>query len=174
MKNNRKEQMIKLYRSGKTLEQIGNQYGITKERVRQIIRNSISAKEGGKTVSSIKSNKEKKDKKLNAEIQKFGCSYAEKQLIPSKFRVAFTCKLKLWKATTTCSITIKEWYDLWLESGHIHQRGKGKGTYVMIRIDKTKPYQIDNMHIILLEESSRETMNKTHARRKIQSNVNYL
>lgn len=47
----RHDQIVALYQSGKTLQEIGDTFGVTRERIRQILRvNSVPAIEGGATV----------------------------------------------------------------------------------------------------------------------------
>ena len=44
-------------------------------------------------------------------------------------------------------LTFEEWINIWLESGHWIQRGKGKGTYNMSRKNDTGAYEVDNVFI---------------------------
>lgn len=45
------------------------------------------------------------------------------------------------------ALTFDEWCDVWAESGHWHERGKGQGQYVMSRRDDSGPYRIGNIFI---------------------------
>lgn len=45
------------------------------------------------------------------------------------------------------NLTFNEWITIWLQSGHWHERGKGKGTYVMSRIGDKGPYEVGNVFI---------------------------
>ncbi len=58
------------------------------------------------------------------------------------------------------SLTFQEWYGLWLESGHIHQRGRGAGEYVLGRIDQTGPYAIGNVEVMLGADNIRNTRSR--------------
>lgn len=50
--------------------------------------------------------------------------------------------------------TFEQWLECWLESGHAHQRGRGKGCYVMGRHGDVGPYSPSNVSIILVEQNS--------------------
>jgi hypothetical protein len=48
---------------------------------------------------------------------------------------------------TGFELTFEQWLNIWLESGHWHERGKKKGQYVMSRKGDVGPYAIDNVYI---------------------------
>jgi hypothetical protein len=50
----------------------------------------------------------------------------------------------------------EEWLQFWLDSGHWHERGTGKGSYVMSRKNDIGPYHIDNVEIKSQEENLSE------------------
>jgi hypothetical protein len=52
--------------------------------------------------------------------------------------------------------TFETWLDLWLKSGHWHQRGRGRGQYVMSRIGDVGPYAPWNVEIKLHSENASE------------------
>jgi hypothetical protein len=43
--------------------------------------------------------------------------------------------------------TFEEWINMWIKSGHYHNRGKKKHQYVMSRYDDVGPYSVDNCFI---------------------------
>jgi hypothetical protein len=49
--------------------------------------------------------------------------------------------------------TFESWLDLWLKSGHWHQRGKGRGQYVMARFGDVGPYAPWNVEIKTVGEN---------------------
>jgi hypothetical protein len=51
---------------------------------------------------------------------------------------------------------LDEWLDLWLKSGKWHQRGKGRGQYVMARFGDIGPYAPWNVEIKLAGENNSE------------------
>ena len=50
-------------------------------------------------------------------------------------------------------ITYDEWWNVWESSGKYDQRGRGKGKYVMSRINDTGPYAYSNVFIQLNEDN---------------------
>jgi hypothetical protein len=53
-------------------------------------------------------------------------------------------------------LTFEEWLQVWKDSGHLEERGKGVGGYVMGRHGDTGPYAVGNVTIIRMRENIRE------------------
>lgn len=51
-------------------------------------------------------------------------------------------------------MTFKEWLDIWVQSGHLADRGCGLGKYCMARIGDIGPYECGNVEIIPFEQNS--------------------
>ena len=49
--------------------------------------------------------------------------------------------------------TLKTWYQVWAGSGHLEQRGRGKGKYAMARKGDVGPYTPENVEIILFTQN---------------------
>jgi hypothetical protein len=161
--------MLALYRNGATLKQIGERYGITRERVRQILTKlyGMDARHGGARVIARRraiSHTARKDAKC---LDKHGCSYAQyKELIEmgrsltgagigaartpvrafaqqrnNALRCGYPWKLTLW-----------QWWTVWQKSGHWSERGRGNG-YWLTRRDKTGPFIVENVFIARGEDS---------------------
>ena len=45
------------------------------------------------------------------------------------------------------NLTYDEWMNIWLQSGHWQDRGRGAGKYVMCRYGDVGPYAIGNVYI---------------------------
>lgn len=45
-------------------------------------------------------------------------------------------------------LTFDEWLLIWIDSGHLHERGRKRGQYVMARNDDIGPYAIGNIRIV--------------------------
>jgi hypothetical protein len=45
-------------------------------------------------------------------------------------------------------LTFDEWYNFWLDSGHLHERGRRRNQYCMARFNDTGPYALGNIKII--------------------------
>ena len=53
-------------------------------------------------------------------------------------------------------LTFEEWLGIWIESGHLHERGNCRGQYQMARFEDKGPYDKQNIKIILAEENNSE------------------
>lgn len=172
----RAEAMAALYRGGYTLESIGAQYGVTRERVRQIVHSyyKLSMKDGGLHVAAAKRREMARSTRNSRCIQKHGCSltqYRELQRIGAAMQAAgygpmqtpigafrtqqhnadargVEWKLKLW-----------EWWQIWQDSGRWEQRGRGSG-YVMARHGDEGPYAVGNVFICHATENNSNTKAK--------------
>jgi hypothetical protein len=56
-------------------------------------------------------------------------------------------------------LTFEEWFWIWYDSGHLHERGCRKGQYVMARYGDKGPYAVGNVRVI------------THAENQAEANV---
>lgn len=155
--------MAALYRDGYTLEKIGEQYGITRERVRQIISkvHGLSGADGGKHVTAIKNQRRKASKKDASFFKKYGCTHAEWLEFVELGKVmmaegkgayrtptgAFRCQKRNAKNRGIgWELTIIQWWQIWQDSGKWDERGRGKG-YVMCRHGDEGPYAVGNVFI---------------------------
>lgn len=149
--SDRSERMASLYKSGQTLEQIGAEYGVTRERVRQIIKkhHGLTAKHGG----ASKTAKEKRKKFYAARdarsMKKWGCPWSQYVILRdmgsptaaySRQRVNAAHRGIEW------DLTLWQWWTIWQESGHWDERGRGRA-YQMCRIRDTGPYSVGNVYI---------------------------
>lgn len=57
-------------------------------------------------------------------------------------------------------LTYEQWLKIWQDSGHLHQRGRKKGGYVMSRYGDIGPYSVDNVYIQPCEDNVSQS-NKT-------------
>jgi hypothetical protein len=84
-------------------------------------------------------------------------------------------------------LTFQEWYDIWLQSGKFHLRGRRSNEYCMGRHNDIGPYAVNNVSIITNHENcsfankdrwkgklvTEETKIKIKIARKKQINVGY-
>ena len=54
------------------------------------------------------------------------------------------------------TLTFEEWLNIWLDSGHWHERGPRRGQYCMSRFGDKGPYSIDNVFIQLHSNNIKE------------------
>jgi DNA-binding transcriptional regulator YiaG len=51
------------------------------------------------------------------------------------------------------NLTFEQWYKIWVDSGHLDERGQGRDKYCMGRKGDVGPYSIDNVEIITNREN---------------------
>ena len=74
-----------------------------------------------------------------------------------KYRVhACRKRLDLLDRPIEFRLTFDEWFDIWIASGQLFNRGKKKGQYVMARTADLGHYEIGNVEIKLATENTRE------------------
>jgi transposase len=157
----RENEMRSLYLNGETLQQIGEKFGVTRERVRQILtrRFGMTAISGGQSQKTRLRAKIDKDK-VDARCRKaFGCSYAVyKRLLKRTDKPTYAYGQQRKNAKfrgIDWEITFYDWWKVWEQSGHWEERGRGGG-YCMCRLNDTGPYAIDNVYIATGRENMRD------------------
>jgi hypothetical protein len=162
-----REFICQQYRQGKTLQQIGDIFGVTRERIRQLLRTwGIDSDTGGIRVFAFAKAVAKRKEKLSrrrlkqAKLEKMcGCSY--ETIVSLSRTTPWTDIANGIKSPAACfvqqrrnsinrgiewKITLPEWWQIWEESGKWKQRGAGSG-YGMCRLADTGPYSVDNVYI---------------------------
>lgn len=148
----RDERMRTLYIEGKTLAEIGKEYNITRERVRQILTKNygIRAVDGGRSVLTRRAKKEKSRRRDAHAQKKFGCSYQEyRRILKHPSRPTFAFLRQKGNASTrgiVWELNLWQWWSIWKQSGHWSERSRGRG-YQMCRLNDVGPYSVDNVYI---------------------------
>jgi len=156
----RADAMVTAYRSGKTLQEIGNAYGITRERVRQILKlKGVSYENGrGKVVQAHQKAKAadyyaglnrrcfartgmNRDEYDAARKTQSPCGTDAATAFRSQRNQAKHCRVK-W------DLTFAEWWEVWQSSGKWDQRGKGAGHYFLARKNLSLPFQSGNVEVV--------------------------
>ncbi len=148
----RSEAMRLLYADGQTLEQIGAQYGITRERVRQIMTkyHGIRAKDGGKTAVVRKARAAFVKKRDGRMMKLWGCSYKQyREILKAPGRPTYSFSQQRKNAQQRgigWELTLWQWWMCWQQSGHWAGRGRGRA-HQMCRLNDVGPYSVDNVYI---------------------------
>ena len=154
--------MAQMYRAGSTLEQIGQHYKITRERVRQIITKHFgtSRVDGGqhKQVAGKRAREAAtRDAKYLAE---YGCSYAGYRALAdigramvdggdSYYRTPIGAygsqRANAQRRGIEWQLNLQEWWQIWQASGKWSDRGRDG--FVMCRHGDLGPYALGNVFI---------------------------
>ncbi|HEX5422485.1 MAG TPA: sigma factor-like helix-turn-helix DNA-binding protein [Candidatus Acidoferrales bacterium] len=173
----RSAQMESLYRAGLTLEEIGARFGVTRERVRQILKQQgLTYRDGGiakraaekraaRAARAAVETAARKDPKC---VAKLGCTHAEAVRLnggrePWSPRSCAFFYLRRQRHAKRDGIewqlTFAEWCALW--GGRWTQIGRTRYSLVLARKGSVGPFSFANCYITTLAESSRTTRAKT-------------
>jgi hypothetical protein len=149
--DSREFRMASLYTSGKTLKEIGQEFGVTRERVRQLLKTffSLNAKDGGHHKNAAEKRLVFKAKRNARSLKKWGCSYddyAKLRDLRKPTLVFGRQKNSARQRGIEWDLTLWQWWSIWQESGHWTNRGRGNG-YCMCRKGDQGPYSVDNVYI---------------------------
>lgn len=170
----RAEKMALMYRQGLTLAKIGGKFGVTRERVRQILRRmGVDAAEGGQAKTCEAKTAAYVAKRDAHHLVRFGMVYADycalRQTGATKAFKQQRSNAK--RRGIEWSMTLAQWWAIWQASGQWERRGRGKGRYVMSRIKDSGGYEVGNVHVQLAEENSLEAVDKWIGKTKANPGV---
>ena len=167
----RDAEWVLLYRDGKTLAEIGKQYGVTREYVRQqLAKLGMAADCGGRTIRTFKQATTKANKRKavaarreDRHVAKWGMSRAEMDAISplARSHVQHPLYRFYYQRRTAKARGIEwrfifgDWWRIWQESGKWDERGRGKGGYCMARWNDDGPYSVENCYITTNAENGR-------------------
>lgn len=168
------DRLAEMYESGQTLAEIGNHFGITRERVRQIISNlGVTKFDGGKHVRSFQNTPDKvaklreKNERAEARIRSlWGMSvdaytlhvkeHGNSSFSNSPMHKYVCQRNSSIRRGIAWEFTFADWWSIWLESGKWYERGQGK--YVMARYgDSDTPYSKDTVYICTQSQNSKDS-----------------
>ena len=175
----RELRMKEMFESGITLNGIGVEFGVSRERVRQLLKKyfGITRVDGGCFVMttpkkiadaiSLKSRRNYRYQKRYAEhffcdVDQFLAingdhwtqSHRKNCKIPAS--AYFNQKAKAKDRKVNWNISFPEWWKVWQESGYWSQRGRGKG-YCMTRIGDTGGYEVGNVEIKTIGQNASDS-----------------
>ncbi len=151
-----------LYLQGETLQQIGDFYGISRERVRQVLKKiGITGKDGGSTVRAKKRAETQLLKRRKNVLLKWGCTLEQYEYLRSLNR-DYT-KTPIYKYAQQRRgaknrgigfyLTLWQWWEIWQKSGKYSRRGREYDQYVMCRYMDDGPYEVGNVFIATASEN---------------------
>lgn len=170
----RAEAMASMYRQGVILADIGEKFGITRERVRQILSVlGIVGKDGGARARTAMKNRSAEQAKIARVQARWGVDYALwLELRAAKITAAYAChKKNAGQRAIPFLLTFPEWLSVWQASGKLHLRGKGIGKYCMSRLSDSGAYELGNVHVQPCQENSREAVKKWAGKEKAERGV---
>lgn len=161
----RTDDMISMYRDGLSLEDIGSSFGVSRERVRQILHKyaGMTAKDGGAYIKMAAKRAERRRMREEQSYERYGCSRADMRGLRDigkdmmdKGHGYYSTPLGSFRSKRNNVIynggewTLKvwEWWQVWVESGKWPEKGRGLGKYGMTRIDPAYGFVPGNVKII--------------------------
>ncbi len=157
----RNETICVLYRDGKTLAEIGETYGISRERVRQLVA-GIHRREGGQAVRSARRAEHMAALANTQSRLKWGCDWDQYRAIRGKPSIAWCRHRQTARARGIAfELTLWQWWTIWQESGHWDERGNGAEKYAMCRFNDVGPYAVGNVYIATNSQNSKDRFKKS-------------
>lgn len=165
LRSERTAEMIELFKSGYTLTEIGVQYAITRERVRQLVRRHCGKEGCGMSIRSAARRKavaKVRQEKREARILRTRGMSAEqwdqlRRKYPNEWRWFFKAFTNQRNAAGRDKhpwrLTFAQWFSIWEASGKLAERGRGDG-YVLGRIDQAGPFEMGNLAIRTQSENA--------------------
>lgn len=147
----RAAEMADLYRQGETLEQIGSKFGVTRERVRQIISRTfgLNGADGGASVKSRKAAEaraEREARLIARREARWGCTTEQFKTIPRPAKTKFRYDKANYSGRykqDSWDLNIWQWWSIWQASGHRLDDRR----YCLRRHDPSKPHSATNTYI---------------------------
>jgi hypothetical protein len=162
------------YRNEETLQAIGDSYGLTRERVRQIVkREGLTRADGGRFLRSSSRRAARVARVRGVYVESFGCTRGEARDLNEGKRMGAADSLAraylqqrhhaLWRGIPW-ALTFPQWVALWKATGHFDQRGRAKDSYVMTRWDFAQGFHIGNVCICTMSEATTASLLQRQAR----------
>lgn len=173
----RNARIVELSRAGLTLQQIGDLYDLSRERVRQIVaRAGVVAQERGRAVRVVAKQSAVSERRRAKRDQwaylRYGCDYqtlielngTHRTKQPGCFAMAYIDQARNAAARGIAfRLTFPQWMQVWEASGHFSYRGRGIGKYCMSRFQDRGAYEVGNVYIQLATANSSEAIKRTLA-----------
>jgi Sigma-70, region 4 len=161
--------IVAMYRGGFTLQKIGDAYGVSRERVRQIVeRNGLKRCDGGKHVELLQKKRRKREFDEAWCVARFDCTLTElKEIRAVRANLAYGRQRRSAAARgIEWAFSLGQWWRIWKESGKWNLRGRFRGQYVMARFGDIGPYAPDNVEIKTCSENVKEVRSRERQKRE--------
>lgn len=165
--NDRTARIVAMHKQGVSLEKIGQQFKVTRERIRQILKkNGLDSSTGGMKRNFAMKREVQQERKEQARIARNAAMYGLPFEVVDQLRKDGVLKAFREQRRNAAyrgiewKLDFKYWFSIWQASGKLHLRGRGHGKYVMSRIRDDGPYELGNVHIQLADENNREAVEK--------------
>lgn len=169
-----------MYRDGFTLQSIGENFGVSRERIRQVLKKrSVFGQDGGAKVRGEKRRQQVvrniAERRAATILRNWGLTPEEYEAIAVQYgdasqkRSPFN-RYRLQQRSSgrrkiKWEFTFPEWWEVWQNSGKWPMRGAGKDKFVMARLRDMGPYRSDNVEIITGSQNSRDFIQRLHKAR---------
>lgn len=155
------------FESGSTLQEIGDRYGISRERVRQLLLSvGVTGQDGGQRRRSERQRRIKTQEAESKFARKMGMTRSEFRKINYQERYQDRPHHKYREQKHNSNnrgiewkMTFGEWWFIWQQSGKWELRGRGTG-YVMARFADSGPYEVGNVEIVSGSDNQSEYINR--------------
>lgn len=146
------------YLAGRTLQDIAEEHGVTRERVRQIITKYFGRlrTEGGMSAQARVRRAQRLAARNTTSMKKWGCSYQQYKVLRDMrgpTRAFAQQRRNANERGIEWQLTLWEWWTIWQKSGKWTRRGRARGNFVMCRNNDVGPYRADNVFIALACEN---------------------
>lgn len=171
--------MAAMFMAGKTLAEIGELYGVTRERVRQLVKkhHGLVGSDGGSRVNADRRRAVNVAKKDAKSIAKHGCTHAQylellqvgKRMQAEGFGFArcptgafASQRMNALRRGISWDLKLWDWWQIWQRSGKWEERGRSKGGYVMCRFGDVGAYEVGNVYIATTEHNASHQPNNPY------------
>lgn len=153
-----------LYQSGHTLRQIGDNWGVSYERVRQILKKNfgISRFDSGRYARVQEKHRQRDNARAERHYCRYKCSREAREKLHEVGRAMQKAGYRRQKWPTHVFIqqrnnmrrqgicwelSLLDWWQIWLDSGHWLDQGRGRGKYRLCRVDTSGAYVLGNVEV---------------------------